>query len=101
MVNLLQGLGAEVRLFHNAEKALRYPDIADADCFIVDYALGGELTGLNFLVAVQQRQQTPLCAVVVTGETSSQFISGVADSPWPVLHKPINYAKLSSGLRLN
>ena len=99
MVNLLQGMGADVRLFYNAEEALRHADIGGADYFIVDYALGGELTGLNFLVAVQQRQPSPIRAVVVTGETSSQFIHGVAESPWPVLHKPVNYAKLVSSLR--
>ncbi|MFA5826397.1 MAG: ATP-binding protein, partial [Gallionellaceae bacterium] len=100
MVNLLQGMGAEVRLFYSAEAALRQTDLGNVDYFIVDYSLGGELTGLNFLVAVQQRQQTPIRAVVITGETSSQFISSVASSPWPVLHKPVNFAKLVSALRL-
>ncbi len=100
MVNLLQGMGAEVRLFYSAEAALRQADLGNVDYFIVDYSLGGELTGLNFLVAVQQRQQTPIRAVVITGETSSQFISSVTDSPWPVLHKPVNYAKLVSSLNL-
>lgn len=99
MVNLLQGMGAKVLCFYNAEEALRHTDIGTADYFIVDYALGGEITGLNFLVAVQQRQKTPIRAVVVTGETSSQFISNVEDSPWPILHKPINFAKLASSLR--
>ena len=98
MVNLLQGLGAEVWYFHNAEEALRHDENDNAHFFIVDYALGGELTGLEFLKKVQQKKQTPIRAVVLTGETSSQFISSVSDSPWPVLHKPINYAKLASGL---
>lgn len=98
MVDLLQGAGARVWVFYSAEEALRHDDLANIDFFIVDYALGGELTGLNFLVTMQQRRQTPIRAVVMTGETSSQFISSVADSPWPVLHKPINYASLVCGL---
>ena len=99
MVSLLRGVGAEARHFPNAEEALRHEDINSADFFIVDYALGGELSGLEFLKAVQQRQQMPIRAVILTGETSSQFISSVADSPWPVLHKPLSYARLASSLR--
>ena len=98
MIGLLQGIGANVEHFDNAEEALQHADIADADFFIVDYALGGKLSGLQFLEILQQRQQTPLRAVVVTGETSSQFINSTNESPWPVLHKPISFAKLVSFL---
>ncbi|MFZ2163666.1 MAG: MASE1 domain-containing protein [Sideroxyarcus sp.] len=98
MIGLLQGIGAEVRHFDNAEEALRHKDIAKMDYFIVDYALPGELTGLRFLETLQQRQPAPIRAVVVTGETSSQFINSVKDSPWPVLHKPVSFAKLVSCL---
>ena len=98
MINLLQGIGAEVRHFLNAEEALRHSDIAAADYYIADFSLGGEMSGLQFLETLQQQQQTPLHAVVVTGETSSKFISSTTDSPWPVLHKPINYAKLAAAL---
>jgi two-component system, sensor histidine kinase len=99
LVSLLQGLGAEVRHFNNAEEALRQDDIASADYLIVDYALGGELTGLGFLLALQQRQHKPIRAVIITGETSSQFMKNVTDSPWPILHKPINFQKLTNCLR--
>ena len=99
LVSLLQGLGAEVRYFHNAEEALRQADIASADFFIAGYSLGGKLNGFQFLEALQQKQQIALRAVVLTGDTSSQFISSVADSPWPVLHKPVSYAKLAASMR--
>jgi PAS domain S-box-containing protein len=98
LLNLLQGLGAQVRHFRNAEEALRHSDIVNTDYYIVDYSLGGKLTGLEFLQTVQRQQPVPIRAVVVTGETSSQFIHRVADSPWPILHKPINYAKLAANL---
>ena len=98
LINLLQGLGAEVLHFDNAEAALQHADIAQAEFFIADYSLGGELSGLGFLETLQLRQPTPIRAVVVTGETSSQFISSVKESPWPVLHKPISFAKLVSSL---
>lgn len=101
MVNMLHEQGAKVRHFHNAEEALQHDDIADADYFIVDYALGGKLNGFLLLEALQYRQHTLLHAVILTGETSAQFIRSVADSPWPVLHKPVSYAKLVASLNLH
>jgi hypothetical protein len=48
---------------------------------------------------VQRRRPAPLRAVVITGETSSGFISSTRDAPWPVLHKPVNLARLLSSLQ--
>ena len=98
MTNLLKGVGAEVQHFHNAEDAFKQKDIALADYFVVDYSLGEDLTGAAFLQALQNKSGTPIKGVIVTGETSSKFIEGVAGLPWPVLHKPINYAKLAAAL---
>ncbi len=99
MRSLLETLGAEVLLFNNAEQALQDDDISNADYFIVDYSLGGELSGLQFLESVQQKHRAKIRAVILTGETSSSFLSGVADSPWPVLNKPINIAALAAALK--
>lgn len=99
MISLLHALGAGVNHFDNAEDALRHTDIALADFYIVDFSLGGKITGVRFLERLQQQQSKPIRAVVVTGETSSRFICSIADIPWPVLHKPINTAMLLSGLR--
>lgn len=98
MATLLQELGAGVRYFNTAEEALLYTAVAHADYYIVDYALSGELNGLDFLHAVQHKRNIPLRAVVITGETSSHFIRSAVNSPWPVLHKPVNYVKLASAL---
>jgi two-component system, sensor histidine kinase len=98
MVSLLQGVGAVVHYFNHTADALRAPAVNQADFFIVDYALGGELSGMAFLQAVQQTRQAPIHAVVITGETSSQFISSIEHSPWPVLFKPVNYVKLAAAL---
>lgn len=98
LISVLRGFGAEVRHFYNAEDALLQDNIHDADYFIVDYALGGKLTGIGFLELLQKRQQIPLHAVVVTGETASHFISSVSDISWPVLHKPIDFEKIISAM---
>jgi len=101
MVSLLQGLGAEVHHFLDAEEALRHHDIGDADYYIVDYSLGGGPTGFQFLEELQHRRHTLLRAVILTGETSTQFIRSVEDSPWPVLHKPANLARLAACLNIS
>ena len=98
LIELLQGLGAEVRHFQSAEEALRHPDIAATDFFIVDFSLAGKLNGLQFLQRLHATLHAPIRAVIVTGETSSQFIDATSDAMWPVLHKPINYNKLASSL---
>jgi PAS domain S-box-containing protein len=97
LICLLQGVGAEVLHFHNAEEALQQGDIA-AEYFLVDYSLGTKLTGAEFLQEIQRRSGKPIKGVIVTGETSSTFIEGIAGLSWPVLHKPVNYAKLAAAL---
>jgi CheY-like chemotaxis protein len=97
LVCMLEGVGAEVQHFPNAEEALQHGDIV-ADYFVADYSLGKKLTGAQFLQEMQRRAGAPIKGVIVTGETSSTFIEGIAGLPWPVLHKPINYAKLTAAL---
>jgi CheY-like chemotaxis protein len=99
MINLLQGLGAHVLHFQNAEVALLHEGTVEADYFVVDYALERELTGAAFLRAVQSKTAKPIKGVIVTGETSSRFIEGIADLPWPVLHKPISFHQLAGALK--
>jgi PAS domain S-box-containing protein len=98
LLNLLREVGADASHFETAEAALSSAGIGAVDYFIVDYSLGGELTGLDFLHAVQVQQEHPVRAVVITGETSSDFMRRMASSPWPVLHKPVTFAKLVSAL---
>lgn len=94
LTDLLQEMGGSVRHFQSAEQALQYDDVINADFFVVDYSLGGELSGLDFLAQVQQKLGAPIRAAILTGETSSEFIRSIYNSPWPVLHKPISFDKL-------
>jgi PAS domain S-box-containing protein len=98
LINLLQGLGARVTHFQSAEDALQQSDIHTADYYLADFSLGDRLTGADFLHVIRRRSGGTIRGVLVTGETSSSFIEGIAGLPWPVLHKPINYAKLAAAL---
>jgi PAS domain S-box-containing protein len=98
MSAMLHARGVEVQLFSNAEQALQHDDVGNADYYIVDHNLGGEYSGLQFLEFMQQKRDEKVRAVILTGETSSRFLSGVSDSPWPVLNKPVTVAQLAARL---
>jgi PAS domain S-box-containing protein len=98
VTDVLQGMGAEVTHFYNAEDALRHVNLEYADCYIVDHMLGGRLNGIQFLNRVGQKLGKPIKAVLVTGDTSAAFMRHAAECAWPVLHKPTNMAKLISAL---
>ena len=94
LVAWLEGVGAEVHCFHSAEKALRHTGIEHADCYIVDYMLEGALNGIEFLNRLRRISGRHINAVIVTGDTSNDFIRDAKGFGWPVLHKPIHTSEL-------
>jgi len=95
----LQVLGGKVQCFHNAEDTMAHADdIDNVDHYIVDYMLGGELSGLQLLHQLRRKSDRPVNAVLVTGDTSPAFVRAMADCHWPVLHKPVNIAELIASL---
>ena len=79
-----------VSLFSNAEDALKEPRVLGADFYISDFRLPGNLDGIAFLDAVRARTQRSFPGVVMTGDTSPDFIARAQRSDWPVMFKPIN-----------
>lgn len=94
----LEMMGGEVTCFANAEHALQHPNIGNADCYIVDYMLPGEVDGISFLLGLREQQHKPVCAVMMSGNTSSSFIRQTERFDWPVLHKPVNMPRLIARL---
>ncbi len=90
----LEVMGGVVERFHSAKTALQHADLGNADCFIVDYMLPDSIDGINFLLEVRRKLQKPICAVMMSGNTSSNFISKAELFDWPVLHKPVNLESL-------
>jgi PAS domain S-box-containing protein len=95
----LQGMGGVVKVFHRAEAALNDAGNEDADCFIVDFMLGGALDGIQFLNLLQQNLGKPVIGVIMTGDTSTAFVRDAAHCTWPVLHKPVSITKLVNSIR--
>ncbi len=98
MLSWLESMGGIVKHFACAEDALMHAETNLADYYIADFMLGGKLNGIQFLNRVRNNRGSPMSAVVVTGDTSKDFIRHAVKCDWPVLHKPINTQKLISEL---
>lgn len=98
IAQLLEGMGGAVHYFENAEQALRHAHIDHADYYISDYMLGGDLNGIEFLDRLAGRGKRDIKAVVLTGDTSSEFVRRAAKCDWPVLYKPVNASQLVRAL---
>jgi DNA-binding NtrC family response regulator len=95
----LSMMGGTVMCFDNGEDALQYPNIENADCYIVDYRLSGKVNGINFLSLLHQKMRKSVCAVMISGDTSPNLLRKTEFFDWPMLHKPINLTTLLSKLR--
>ena len=89
----LQHLGIDVTLFADAEQALAWPGIFGADFYLSDFTLPGA-SGLELLDSLAQLSATPICAALMTGETSPRLIGQMRSSRWPVLVKPVGLPNL-------
>jgi CheY-like chemotaxis protein len=98
MLSWLESMGGIIKHFVNAEEALMHAETNSADYYIADFMLGGKLNGIQFLNRVRNNRGGSINAVVVTGDTSKDFIRHALKCDWPVLHKPINTQKLISEL---
>jgi signal transduction histidine kinase len=87
--NWLLSLGVEAVRFIDAKQALDSADIADADVYISDFRLPGEMNGIEMLNAIQDRAHRNIAGIVVTGDTSSKKLQDLDAVEWLVLHKPV------------
>jgi CheY-like chemotaxis protein/two-component sensor histidine kinase len=99
MISWLEGMGGKVQFFLSAEDALKSDLIAQADCFIADYMLGGTLNGIQFLNRLLLKLGRPINGVLVTGDTSPTFVHAAAHCDWSVLYKPVSPSRLIAILR--
>ncbi|GAB5605041.1 7TM diverse intracellular signaling domain-containing protein [Sideroxyarcus sp. TK5] len=91
---VISTMGGKTTVFSDAESALNAPSMLEADYYIVDYMLAGELNGMQFLERLQKQRALPVCGVLITGDTSPEFVYKSGDFAWPVLHKPVNISML-------
>lgn len=91
-------LGMRTTVYVSAEEALEDDHAIDADCYISDYRLPGA-TGIEMLEAIERRAGRPVKAVLLTGETSPNWLDAAHSARWQVLFKPIDLDELLTFMR--
>jgi len=84
--------------FSSAEGALLHTTEKTVDYYIVDYMLSGKMNGIALLNQLRQLQGRPIHAVLITGDTSPEFVRSMTSCKWPIRHKPVTISELISSL---
>lgn len=96
--NWLASYGIHVTHFANGRDALGDPRIADADLYISDFRLPGDLNGVELLDAIRHRLARPVKGIIITGDTSMDSVETLASSRWTFFHKPVEPSRLMSAI---
>jgi signal transduction histidine kinase/CheY-like chemotaxis protein len=81
---------AEANLAGNKEKL---------DIMIVDYRLPANISGIDAVKRMQASLNYPFAVLIITGDTAPDRLREAEDSGFPLLHKPVQPAKLRNTLR--
>lgn len=68
------------------------------ELLIVDYRLQGQFSGLEAVAILQKALRRYVPALVITGDTAPDRLREAEASGYPLLHKPVQPAKLRSAL---
>jgi CheY-like chemotaxis protein len=69
------------------------------DMLIVDYRLPSRMTGIDAVAHLRKSLGSELPALMITGDTAPQRLREAQDSGLPLLHKPVQPARLRSAMR--
>ena len=69
------------------------------DLLIVDYRLPNHVSGIDVARYLQVRLDYPVAVLIVTGDTGPERLREAKASGYPLLHKPVQPAKLRSTLQ--
>jgi signal transduction histidine kinase len=101
MEGLLKCWGCQVSTATSLEEA-RVKIVASAtapELLIVDYRLRGQASGLNAAAALQAVLDHRVPVLVITADTAPDRLREAQASGYPLLHKPVQPAKLRSIMR--
>lgn len=90
--------GSKVSCFHCGADALASPVVIDADLYVSDFRLPGNMNGIEVLDTIQERAARPIYALLITGDTSPAQIDRLAASKWRCFYKPIKPSMLLAAI---
>jgi len=101
MVLLLESWNYKVISGHNLEAVI--DKINHLGChpnaIISDYRLVPPMTGIDVIYALREFCQEDIPAVIITGDTSPEILNIFKEAAIPILHKPIQSARLRTFLQ--
>ena len=100
MEGLLERWGCAVIKASSLEEAQQQlkAHIPPPELLIVDYRLQGQFSGLEAVAILQEVLRRYVPALVITGDTAPDRLREAEASGYPLLHKPVQPAKLRSAL---
>ena len=70
------------------------------DLLLVDYRLRDDVTGDQVIKFLQQSTGRPIPAIIITGDTAPNRLREAKQAGYPLLHKPVQAARLRSAIEL-
>ena len=99
MRSLLENWGCNVDTAATLEAALPLVRERVPDLLIVDYRLAGPHSGLDAVGHLRNASGGEIPALVITGDTAPERLQEARDSGYPLLHKPVQPARLRSPMQ--
>jgi len=99
MQSLLERWGCEVTPAATIAAARTAARQRPLDLLIVDYRLSGPRTGLDAIEDLRRAAGDPVPALVITGDTAPERLREAQRSGYPLLHKPVQPARLRSAIQ--
>ncbi len=101
MQRVLSGWGCRVLCADSATQALTKISGENAvrpDLVLSDHRLREGQNGLDAIRAVRRALNTPLPAILISGDTAPEVLRAAADFGCPLLHKPVKPARLRAAI---
>lgn len=96
-LELLEGLGLEVRSVETGPQAIELLEHERFDVMLSDIVMPGGMTGIE-LARVCERDHPHMRIVLTSGYAGEDVDAALADAPWPFLRKPYSGEQLAQVL---
>ena len=98
---LLESWGCKVKTARNKDEVMNLIDedpYTNPDIILADNLLPGDASGIDITYLIQEKLQTSIPCVIMTGDVERSHVQSIIDQGFPVLLKPIQPAKFRAML---
>ena len=98
---LLESWGCKVKTARNKDEVMNLIDedpYTNPDIILADNRLPGDASGIDITYLIQEKLQTSIPCVIMTGDVERNHVQSIIDQGFPVLLKPIQPAKFRAML---